>query len=243
MDIAEHIAILRAEGRLLADSAESAGPDAAVATCPGWQVRDLLKHTGAVHRWATGYVVQKHTERRPLGEAPDLDGDALVGWFREGHGLLVEALEQAPDDLECWAFLPAPSPRAFWARRQAHETAVHRVDSDSALRPGAYQGIGSAFAADGIDELLTGFHARERSRVRSEEPKVLRVRTTDEDAVWTVRITDKPPATTPGEEGEADCEISGPAAQLYLALWNRLPLPQATGDAAVARLWQETSAV
>ncbi|NGO79828.1 maleylpyruvate isomerase family mycothiol-dependent enzyme [Streptomyces sp. YC504] len=243
MDIATHIAALRTEGRLLAADAEAAGPDAAVSTCPGWQVRDLLRHTGAVHRWATSYLVEKHTSGRPMGAAPDVDGDALVAWFREGHELLVEALEEAPDDLECWAFLPAPSPRAFWARRQAHETAVHRVDAESALVRPEPRTLDSAFAADGIDELLRGFHARDRSRVRSEEPKVLRVRTTDEDAVWTVRLSEKPPVTTPDAEGEADCEISGPAGRLYLALWNRLPLPDISGDAAVARLWRETSGV
>jgi hypothetical protein len=43
--------------------------------------------------------------------------------------------------------------------------------------------------------------------------------------------------------GEADCEIAGPAGQLYLALWNRLPFPQVTGDAAIAALWRENSAV
>ncbi len=243
MDTAAHIAALRREGQLLAANAEAAGPDATVSTCPGWQVRDLVRHTGAVHRWATGFVAERHTSPRPLTEGPDLDGDELFAWFREGHGLLVEALEQAPDDLECWAFLPAPSPLAFWARRQAHETAIHRIDSESALPSGERTTIGSAFAADGIDELLRGFHARERSRVRSEEPKVLRIHATDEDAVWTVRISEKPPVTTPGAEDEADCEISGPAARLYSAMWNRLPLPQITGDIDVARLWRENSAV
>jgi len=30
---------------------------------------------------------------------------------------------------------------------------------------------------------------------------------------------------------------------LYLALWNRLPFPSVTGDASVAALWRERSAV
>ena len=51
---------------------------------------------------------------------------------RQGCADLVAALAAAPDDLECWTFLPAPSPRAMWARRQAHETAIHRVDAELA---------------------------------------------------------------------------------------------------------------
>ena len=38
-------------------------------------------------------------------------------------------------------------------------------------------------------------------------------------------------------------EVSGPAADLYLALWNRLPFPRVTGDASVAELWRQRSAV
>ena len=34
--------------------------------------------------------------------------------------------------MRCFAFLPAPSPLAFWARRQAHETGIHRADVESA---------------------------------------------------------------------------------------------------------------
>ncbi|MFI6937876.1 maleylpyruvate isomerase family mycothiol-dependent enzyme [Streptomyces sp. NPDC050418] len=245
MDIATHISALRVEGQLLAADAEEAGTDAAVSTCPGWTVRDLVRHTGMVHRWATTFLAEGHRSYQPADPEPELDGDALLAWFREGHTALVTALEQAPDDLECWSFLPAPSPRAFWARRQAHETAVHRVDAESALRSAERSTIDAAFAVDGIDELLFAFHSRERSRVRSEQPKVLRVRATDTDAVWTVRLSEKPPVTTrDAEDGTgADCEISGPAARLYLALWNRLPAPRITGDASLAKLWRETSAI
>ncbi|WP_415952926.1 maleylpyruvate isomerase family mycothiol-dependent enzyme [Streptomyces sp. KLOTTS4A1] len=244
MDIDTHIAALRGDGLLLAANAEAAGTDAAVSTCPGWQVRDLVRHTGTVHRWATAFVAEGRGEFRQAAGEPELDGKELIDWFREGHGLLVAALEQAPDDLACWSFLPAPSARAFWARRQAHETAMHRIDSESALRSIEPAALAPDFAVDGIDELLCAFHAREKSRVRSEEPKVLRVRASDVDAVWTVRISEQPPVTTRGRsEGEADCEISGTAAALYAALWNRAPVPHLTGDPSVARLWRETSAI
>jgi uncharacterized protein (TIGR03083 family) len=243
METAEFIRILDREGQLLASAAEEAGPDAKVPTCPQWQVRDLLRHTGTVHRWATAFVAEELTDFRPFGDEPALDGEELLAWFRTGHRLLVDTLDAAAPDVRCWHFLPAPSPLAFWARRQAHETAVHRFDAEAA-RGGTTEEFGRDFAADGIDELLRGFHAREKSRVRSAEPRVLRVRADDTDgAVWTVRLTEEPPATEYGGTGDADCEVSGPAARLYPALWNRLPLPRVTGDASVAELWREKSAV
>ncbi|MEW2069326.1 maleylpyruvate isomerase family mycothiol-dependent enzyme [Streptomyces sp. NPDC007346] len=259
MEITEHIASLSEEGRLLAAAAEQAGPGASVPTCPGWQIRHLLRHTGMVHRWAAGFVTEGHTTPHPDGGEPALDGDELLDWFRAGHHHLVRSLEKAPADLECWTFLPAPSPLAFWSRRQLNETTVHRVDAESALG-GPLTTVDADRAVDGIDELLTGFHARPRSRVRSTTPRTLRVRAVDTDAVWTVRISDEPPRAvrtpaagggdgdgSPGPAGgeRVDCELSGTAEGLYLTLWNRLPLAAVTlrGDRAVARLWTDNSAV
>ncbi|TGB03356.1 maleylpyruvate isomerase family mycothiol-dependent enzyme [Streptomyces sp. MZ04] len=242
MEISQHLQALDAEGKLLARAAETAGPDAGVVTCPGWTVRDLLRHTGVVHRWAAAFVAEEHDSPRPMGDPPALDGAALVDWYRQAHADLVTTLRAAPTDVQCWAFLPAPSPLAFWARRQANETTIHRVDAESA-RGGAPSPIGTEFAVDGIDELLRGFHARSRSRVRVEKPRRLRVRATDADAVWTVRLSEEPPVTEPGGTEDADCELSGAASELYLALWNRGPFPHVDGDPALAALWLETSGI
>ncbi|POX49274.1 maleylpyruvate isomerase family mycothiol-dependent enzyme [Streptomyces sp. Ru72] len=243
METAEFVRALEREGRLLSEAAEEAGTKAKVPTCPGWQVRDLLRHTGMVHRWAAAFVAEGHTSYHPDGGLPDLDGTELTAWFREGHRYLVDTLSTAAPDVRCWHFLPAPSPLAFWARRQAHETTVHRIDAESA-RGGTPTAIAPEFAVDGIDELLRGFHARPKSRVRSQEPRVLRMRATDVDgAVWTVRLSGEPPVTERGGSGDADCEVAGRATHLYLSLWNRLPFPEVTGDASLATLWRERSAV
>ncbi|MBV7696319.1 maleylpyruvate isomerase family mycothiol-dependent enzyme [Streptomyces sp. TRM70350] len=243
METADFISTLDREGRLLATAAAEAGTDAKVPTCPDWQVRDLLRHTGMVHRWATGFVAEARTSYQPGGELPDLDGEDLLTWYREGHRRLVDTLTAAPPDVRCWQVLPAPTPLACWARRQAHETTVHRVDAEAA-RGGANAEIARDFAVDGIDELLRVFHARRKSAVRTEEPRVLRVRATDvDDAVWTVRLSTEPPVTVRDDAGAADCEIGGPAVRLYLSLWNRQPFPEVGGDSALADLWREKSGI
>lgn len=244
MDVSWYVGILEEEGRLLAEAAEKAGPEAEVPTCPEWRVGDLVRHTGVVHRWGAAFVADGHVRPRPVGDPPALDGAELMAWYREGHRGLVGTLSDAAPDVECFTFLPGPpSALAFWARRQAHETAVHRFDAESA-RGGTPAPVARDFAVDGIDELLRGFHARPKSRVRTEVPRVLRIRVTDADAVWTVRLSPEPPVTTRDTaDGAAECELSGPAEQLYLALWNRLPVPTVSGDPALAALWQETSAV
>ncbi|MFE9696388.1 maleylpyruvate isomerase family mycothiol-dependent enzyme [Streptomyces sp. NPDC006270] len=261
MRTTEHIASLTEEGRLLlAAAAERAGAGASVPTCPGWQIRRLLRHTGTVHRWAAAFVTEGHTAYRPAAGEPALDGAELLSWFREGHRQLVRSLEEAPADLDCWTFLPAPSPLAFWSRRQLNETTVHRVDAESALG-GPLTPVPAHRAVDGIDELLAGIHARPESRVRSQAPRTLGVRAVDTQATWTVRISEDPPEAVrragpdapydlggagPRDSAErVDCELSGTAEGLYLTLWNRLPLGAVTlrGDRSVARLWTDNSAV
>jgi len=244
MEIAELIDVVDREGHLLADAAAKAGTDARVPTCPGWQVRELLSHAGRVHRWVTRYVTEGLTERVQLGDEPEQDGAELVAWYRESHRALVKALTDADPAVECYTFVPDTPPLAFWARRQAHETAIHRVDAESAL--GAdHSPFDPAFAADGIDELLILLHGMERSRVRTDTPRTLRLRATDTDAVWTVRLSEEIPHTTRDAAGDADCELTGPAGELYMVAWNRLPYSALSGkgDLSLAQVWRERSSL
>ncbi len=171
MEIAEHLDALHLQGALLADAAGRAGLDAAVPPCPPWLVKDLLRHTGYIHRWAARHVTEcpgQVLDGPPEAEilraaAPDPE---LLDWFRAGHAALVAALTTADPDLECATFMPAPSPLAFWARRQAHETAIHRADAESAA--GVMPEYAPDFAADGIDELITGFGRRRKYQPSAE---------------------------------------------------------------------------
>ncbi|MGA9775544.1 MAG: maleylpyruvate isomerase N-terminal domain-containing protein, partial [Candidatus Dormiibacterota bacterium] len=47
------------------------GPEAPVPTCPGWRMRELLRHLGHVHRWALRYVAEGLTEMLP--EVPEAE--------------------------------------------------------------------------------------------------------------------------------------------------------------------------
>lgn len=234
VDVEDHIEQLRSEGSRLAVAVAVAGPDAPVPACPDWVVRDLVLHLGRVHRWATAFVVGGLTRPDEVDFAtvggPPPDDRQLVDWFVEGHGALVDALATAPPDLECWSFLAAPSPRAFWARRQAHELAVHRVDGEQAAGA-AVSSIPPALAADGLDELLVGFVPRLRTGGNGEsrtEPPSVRIACLDDDAGWLVTLGPERPRTAadhggdrPEEDGGADCTVRGRAEDVFLTLWNR----------------------
>jgi uncharacterized protein (TIGR03083 family) len=247
MEIAEHIARLDEEGELFAQAAAVAGLDATVPTCPGWKVRDLVQHVGGIHRWATSYVVTGNPGPRRYEEdyqffAAMGDGE-LITEYGQGHAGLVSALSDARPDLACWTFLAAPSPLAFWARRQAHETTIHRVDAQRAA--GQDGTCAPGLAADGIDELLNGFFSRPKGRLVCDPAVALAVRTTDTADAWTIRIEPERRVVTSGA-GDADCTVSGTAADLYLLLWNRRTPDDGysvEGNRRVLDLWRDRAVI
>jgi uncharacterized protein (TIGR03083 family) len=242
MNVSEHVDALAREGARLEDVAARTDLDARVPSCPGWTARDVVQHTGEVHRWAAKIVRNALTEspEEPVVYPPDAE---LLGWFHDGHAALLETLSNAPPDLQCFTFLPAPSALAFWARRQAHETAIHRVDAETAA--GAVSTFPPEFATDGVDELLYGFASRKRSKALPiDTPRTLRLHATDTDRTWTVVLQPDGIRVVDGVDG-ADCAVSAPASDCYLLLWNRRDLDgmKTEGEPSVVALWRDTHRV
>ena len=228
----------------MARVAAELSPDSPIPSCPDWLVRDLVRHMGRVYRWASLLICESRPEPPtdldeiiPSGWPAD---DRLVGWLREGYERVVAALENAPADLRCWTIIAAPSPRAFWARRQAHETSIHRVDAE--LVAGVPTGFDPAYAADGIDELLVSFITRPGRNPSAPSSMTMGVYATDMERRWTVTFgPDR--AVGEREAGTADCTVSGPASDLFPYLWSRTSLGalHVEGDPAVLEQWRASS--
>jgi uncharacterized protein (TIGR03083 family) len=240
LSVMHHVAAIRREGDLIVAALRGADLDVMVPTCPEWTVRELAHHVGRTHHWAAANIerprdtaLSAEESAAAWGDMPDDAG--TPDWYRAANARLVRALEAAPDDLACWSFLPAPTPRAFWARRQAHEAAIHRVDAELATS-GTVSPTSEDFALDGIDELVCGFYSRRGGRLRSETPRTLAV--TAGEQTWRVHIGPDGPRGERGE-GPSDCAVEGRADAVYLALWNRGRFTDldVTGDADVLALW------
>jgi uncharacterized protein (TIGR03083 family) len=229
LSIEEHLAALRDGVSAFARHATDAGLDVPVPTCPDWTVRRLVGHQGMVHRWAAanlrGGSIDIDATERAGRRAP-----SPVDWLRDGAIDLVSAITDAPDDVRTVVFLnDAPGPRAFWARRQCHETTIHAVDALSAAL-GRYPRandtwITPAVAVDGIDELLRGFMTRNKSRLRSEERLAIGVLADELPTGWLVEVSQAPAVVTVAGRDEvadrADVRLEGSAVAVYLTLWNR----------------------
>jgi uncharacterized protein (TIGR03083 family) len=221
----EHLEGIREALAAFVDHARRAGLETPVPTTPEWTVRELVAHQGMVHRWAICNVLGEAADPRAF-QAEGLAADDPVEWLHEGGLRLVDTLLEAPEDLEALVFLnDAPPPRRFWARRQCHETTIHSVDALAAAlgrMPDADDTwVTRKMALDGIDELLTGFLTRTRSKLRSEQEITFGVRPTDVERSWLVRVSTEPPVVERNHRGHADVVLEAPAEVLYLALWNR----------------------
>jgi uncharacterized protein (TIGR03083 family) len=234
MQIADHLAQLEDAGTRLAAAAVAL--DAEVPPCPQWTVRDVVTHLGGVHRWAASIVrdrLDHDPARREEGLATPGSRD-VVEWFREGHTALLDVLRAADPDVRCYTFFAAPTPLAFWARRQAHETAIHRADVESA--GGAIAPYPADFAADGIAELLTGFAARRRSFSRVDPPRTLTLNPSDAEG-WTITLAPDGVHSVPGG-GAAEATVTGTASDIYLWAWNRPAKVAVAGDEDIVALWR-----
>jgi uncharacterized protein (TIGR03083 family) len=147
-------------------------------------------------------------------------------------------LRAAPQDLRCFAFLPAPSHLAFWARRQAHETAIHRADAQ--LSAGMTPTFDVALAQDGIAEMLLGFAARKSNAVAT--PGVMELRATDDGSDWIVTLGGERIVAHPVEpasaRAEPDVRVSGTSGDLYLWVWNRPSAAEVSGTTGLAEAWR-----
>jgi uncharacterized protein (TIGR03083 family) len=143
----------RRETGLLGELVVGCDPDLAVPTCPGWTVRDLVRHVGTGHRWATTIVADQLTGPAPYepAEPPDAQ-DGWPDWLAEGANGLMEAIRAVGPDQAVWTW-QAEQRAGFWLRRMLHDELVHRFDVEIATdgKPGE---VPADLAADGVSDLL-----------------------------------------------------------------------------------------
>ena len=191
MEIAEHIDALRRQGEWLADAAERAGLDAPVPPCAPWQVKDLLRHTGYVHRWAARHIT----------ECPDqiIDGpseeEILSGGADDAEP--ARLVPRRPRRARCRPW-PRPIPRSraprSWPRRPrwrsgpgGRRTRPPSTGPTRTVPPARRPTTSADFAADGIDELIMGFGRRRKYQPdRPTGGTRLRVLATDTGDAWLV---------------------------------------------------------
>ncbi len=216
-----------------------------VPTCPEWTLRQLATHVGRAHRWAAEIVGTRSAEFIPFRQVPDgriPDDPALhAPWLRAGAARVIEVVREAGSD-PVWTF-DGPQPASFWARRMAHETAMHRADGQ--ITAGREPQFDVDLAADAIDEWLgsmSGVGASDSRVDALPDGAVLHVHVTDDgvNGEWLVRRDGNSVTVEPGH-AKGDVVVRGPAGRVLLVLLRRVPPddPQVEvlGDAALLTRW------
>jgi uncharacterized protein (TIGR03083 family) len=225
-----------------------------VPTCPDWTLRELAIHVGRAHRWAAAIVGTRSAEFIPFRSVPDGKFPAGPGerasWLRAGAARLVDTVQAAGSD-RVWAF-GEMRPASFWARRMAHETAVHRADAEIAV--GRTPDLAPELAADAIDERLGMLSGAFDVAAAGPDPRLdalpagrsLHVHATDDglDGAGELTVRSTPSGITV-QHGHAkgDVALRGPAVRLLLVLVRRLPPDdpsiEVLGDAPALSRWLE----
>ena len=219
----------------LADAATNPVP-----TCPSWDVAKLALHVGLVQAWAAAQVVQAGADGidpRSLPRAPE--GPERVDWLRRTAADCAQALDGRAPDQPAGRWRDMPVDVAFWRRRIAHETVVHRVDADRASDRAT--SVDGDLAADGISEVADVFLPLAPLGEHGPTGALHLVRS-DGAGRWAFTTgadirEDGGPAT--GDGGSPTATVTGPALSLLLMVWGRdrgEPLNTA-GDAGVLASW------
>jgi uncharacterized protein (TIGR03083 family) len=234
---------------LLRGHLEGADLTVTVPTCPDWSLRELALHVGRAHRWATEIVRTRATESVPEEAVPGREGpadeapEALDAWLAEGAERLAEVLREAGPDTPVWSW-GWRQDVAFWSRRMAHETVVHRADAAIAAK--ADYDVAPDVAADTIEEWLDivrfgqqiGFE-QELTELRA-GGRTLHLHATDTDAEWVIDLADDGLAWR-HDHARADVALRGPLTELLLAFYRRTPVDdpalEIVGDRETLDFW------
>jgi uncharacterized protein (TIGR03083 family) len=227
---------IRTEGDALLSAAGTA-PEAAVPSCPGWTNRDLAQHIGRI--WH--YVSRQSRTTEPLESngAPAEGEDPLV-WAADGLTALLVTLTETEPRAEAWNWARGePNTAAFWYRRMAHETAMHRWDAQSAHSDAvqAPEPIPSWLAADGVDEVMTMWLPRRRGQAKEDVVGTAHLHAHDpsegQPSEWFVELGPAGKVACRHAHEKGDAVLRGSAGDILLRLWKRPSIVEEFGDETV----------
>lgn len=230
---------LRHQAAELRSTAVRAGAGAAVPTCPGWDVRQLVRHLAQVCSMVALALDSPPDGERPRAPHAPEDFDDALQWWDEQLDELATKLSTSDSQRPVWAFFPSGT-AASWTRRIAHETAIHRLDAEHALAGAEHVHdliVHPALAADGVDEVLgTLLPTLHDWSERGDEGRVL-YHAADTEHAWfvTFRPGEPPEVRAPhGTAPQVDSTVAGTADALYRRVWGRPSTAVVSGDPELA---------
>ena len=246
--------------RRLAESADAAGPDAAVPTTPGWTIADLVEHVGLTQHWVAEIIERRITDPTQLPTEMAVrptDPGEWQAWLSESAQRFARACSD--DALDAPVFNAAGDDRTgtrFWMSSLLNESVVHGFDAANAA--GQPADIAPDIAAALIGNHLTMLTSPTWEMQRPDSAHAIRgtgqtlqwlaTDTAPDEGAWFVKRRTNGAIWQPGAR-PADVTVTGPAGPLLLTMTRRLPLTDrdATnisidGDIDLAQHWLDNTA-
>jgi len=233
----ELVAFVRSEGEAIV-SASRQGVDVPVPTCGDWTVADLCRHVGAIYGYVAHVVMERLTSASDVRPEAPADADP-VAWLEDRLDELVAALSGCDADTPMWNWSGETQVAAFWARRTAHESAIHRFDAQRAF--GIAQPVDADLAADGLDEFIDVLLPAIAKHRGLAVPAATYAFESIDDGAWRIRFDDSG-AGRADVDAAADVTVRGTSSALLLAANNRVPWSslEVEGDAGALDAWSRT---
>ena len=252
----QHLEIVRTEGLRLAALPDSS-LDAPVPALPEWTVERVVRHVGKIHQWVTALLQlpEDADVNAAAAATPGMPhGAECLPAYREALQEMLDEFGAADPDRAVASFLGRATMR-FWARRQAHEVTIHRVDAADAVAAAggpAPEPIDVTSAIDGVDEWLSVFVATRYAQRFGAADATLHGRTlgidVGDDIGWTVHFADDgsdcemTPVATRASLDATDALLTGTPEAMLLTCWRRRPLKTLSveGNRALAEVFHDT---
>ena len=220
----QYLTHVRADAAVVRAAAQLA-PDAAVPDLDGWTALTVLEHLGDVYMHKVEVLRLGHPPGRWPPPGPDPEPFA---WFDSALAQLLDELGSRAPGEPAWTFASFDQSVGFWHRRMAHESAIHRQDSEGAV--GARTPIDDVLAVDGIDEILGLFAAVPTSDTEV-TPRRGTVDVQAGGASWRLDVRPRRLTVTAGPVERADVTLAGLPDAVLWWLWRGVDLGlEITGD-------------
>lgn len=241
----DHLDLIASEGARILDAYRS-NPAGRVPWSDRWTVRSVARHVAGSHHAVALILSDRPTadfEQAAAMPRVEANRPEFPEWFADQTRRLLTQCRTVPPTAACWAPHPfLAGTGAYWTRRIAYDTLVHRWDAETGAGI-AGPAMDPAVAADAVDEVLDVGLRVTRAVAESPAGPAIHLACTDADQAWYVDLAEAGRLTIHTEPIDVAVTLRGTAESLLLWLWQRIDIADGElaidGDRSVATRWTE----
>jgi uncharacterized protein (TIGR03083 family) len=222
----DHLGLLASEGARILD-AYRRDPDGRVPWSDRWTVRSVARHVAGSHHAVAVILSDRPTAdfaRAAAMPRVETSDPGFPEWFAGTTEELLHQCRVVPPEAACWAPHPLlEGTGAYWTRRIAYDTLVHRWDAEAGAGI-AGPAMEPETAADAVDELLDVGVRVIRAVADAPAGPSISLASTDAHRAWHLDLGEVGHLTIRTAPIDTVVTLRGTAEALLLWLWGRVDI-------------------